>query len=167
VGKEGSHAHIDYLTYLRRDLGRRLQAVSDDRYRLHNRAENIEHRDSAIEAAHADRWSGEYKSVSAEIDRRGRRRMRAKERGEGAQNVRAQGKVLGASFTAPVPTLTASTVSPCGYGTCGELIAGRSRQAASEANRRALQSKRAVRMAYTLEMIELNRTKSCMNHSRH
>jgi hypothetical protein len=86
--------------------------------------------------------------------------MRAKERGEGAQDVRAQGKVLGASFAALVPTLTASTVSRCGYGTCGGLIAGRSRQAASEANRRALQSKRAIRMSCRLGMIELNRTES-------
>jgi hypothetical protein len=42
--------------------------------------------------------------------------MREKERGERAQDVRAQGKVLGASFIAPVLTLTASTVSRCGYG---------------------------------------------------
>jgi hypothetical protein len=61
---EESCAHFDCLTYLRRDLGRRLQAISDYRHRLHDRAEDIERRDSAIEVTHAYGGSGEKKSVS-------------------------------------------------------------------------------------------------------
>jgi hypothetical protein len=47
------YAHLDHLAGLRRDLDRRLQVFSDDWDGLHDRAEDIERRDSAIEAAHA------------------------------------------------------------------------------------------------------------------
>jgi hypothetical protein len=46
--------HLDHLAYLRRDLGRRLQAVSDHRDRLDDRAEDVERGDSMIETTHVD-----------------------------------------------------------------------------------------------------------------
>jgi hypothetical protein len=81
--------------------------------------------------------------------------MREKERGEGAQDVRpgAQGNVCSALVSLP-PRRCHDVAT---YGTChGGLIAGQSRQAASEANHRATgclmpQSKRAVRSWHTQE----------------
>jgi hypothetical protein len=46
--------HLDHIANLRRDLGRRLQAVSDDRDRLDDRAEDVERGYSVIEATHVD-----------------------------------------------------------------------------------------------------------------
>jgi hypothetical protein len=46
--------HLDHLADLRRDLGRGLQAISDDRDRLDDRAEDAERGDGVIEAIHED-----------------------------------------------------------------------------------------------------------------
>jgi hypothetical protein len=46
--------HLDHLADHLRDLGRRLQAISDYRDRLYDGAENVEHGDGVIEARHVD-----------------------------------------------------------------------------------------------------------------
>jgi hypothetical protein len=55
VWKEGRQAHLDHLTYLCYDLGRRLQATSDYGHRLYARADEIERGDGEIKASHACR----------------------------------------------------------------------------------------------------------------
>jgi hypothetical protein len=65
-GELGDKAtHLDHLADLLRDLGRRLQAISDYRDRLYDGAKDIEHGDGVVEARHVDEGGAKCEFVSA------------------------------------------------------------------------------------------------------
>jgi hypothetical protein len=71
------HTYLENLADLRRDLGRRLQVISDHRDGLHDGAEDIEHGDGLIEATHACKSSGMCKVVLLDVMKNGGSRRKA------------------------------------------------------------------------------------------